>query len=85
MGSNARPRYEVIPSKRWCNAATGQTASIYGAVPYTSNADKPNWAVETVGWTWRDNVRGTVGLCRVPAKTEAEAQAVADELNARQR
>ena len=72
-------RYEVIESKRWKHTS-GQTASIYGASPYTSAADKPNWHIEVVGWTVRDNERNTVGFGRVPFKTQQEAQAFADSL-----
>lgn len=73
---------EVIESKRWRNVNTNATASIYGAVPYTSDADKPNWIIETVGWTWR-NDNGTVGLGRAPAKTREEALEVMQRVNAR--
>lgn len=63
---------EVIESKRWVNKLTGRTASIYGAVPYTGESDKPNWSIEKVGYTWRlDN--GTIGLGRQAAKTREEA------------
>lgn len=73
---------EVIESKRWKNTVTGATASIYGAVPYTSEADKGRWVVETVGYTWRRE-DGTVGLGRVPAKTLEEALAVMERVNSR--
>lgn len=68
---------KVIPSRRWQNSVTGRTASIYGAVPYTSDADKANWEVVTAGYViqWDD---GTVGNGRPPYATEAEAQAVID-------
>ena len=69
---------EVIESKRWKNTKTGQTASIYGAVPY--QGDQGPWIIETVGWTWRlDN--GTVGLGRMPAKTRAEAEEIMRKVN----
>jgi hypothetical protein len=69
-------RYEVIPSRRWQSAA-GRTASIYGAVPYRSDAEKARdgWQVVTVGWTIRDNDRGTVGIGRAPFATRADADA----------
>lgn len=73
---------EVIESKRWKHIKTGQTASIYGAVPYTNESDKPNWTIETVGYTWKlDN--GTVGLGRVPANTMSEALAIMHKFNQR--
>lgn len=69
---------EVIESKRWRNTKTGQTASIYGAVPY--QGDQGPWIIETIGFTWRlDN--GTVGLGRMPAKTRAEAEEIMRKVN----
>jgi len=63
---------EVIESKHWVNRKTGQTASLYGAKPWTGNGDKSDWVLESRGWTWRlDN--GTVGLGRQPVKTYQEA------------
>ena len=71
---------EIIESKHWVNTKTGATASIYGAVPYTSETDKPNWEIKVRGYTWRlDN--GTIGLCRQPAKTYEEALAVMNQIN----
>jgi hypothetical protein len=67
------PHYEVIQSRRWYHKPTGRTASIYGAQPWTHPADKDNWELQTVGWTVRDNVQGTVGFGRVPFQTESEA------------
>lgn len=72
---------EVIESKQWRHA-DGRTASLYGAVPYTSEADKSNWSVVTVGYTWL-NDNGTVGLGRVPAKTREEAMEVMERINNR--
>ena len=71
----------VIPSRRW-EHTNGATASIYGACPWTNDADAPNWKIVTVGWTWQ-HPNGTVGLGRVPAKTREEAQALADRINTR--
>lgn len=71
---------EVIESKRWINSRTGQTASIYGAVPYTSAADQLDWAVEAVGFTWRCQ-DGTVGLGRRPVSTYAEAILIMNLIN----
>lgn len=72
----------VQPARVWKNKQTGQTASIYGAVPWTSAADEPNWEIVKVGWTW---VRsdGCVGLGRKPAETEAEALEVMRQFNSR--
>lgn len=73
---------EVIPARHWVNVRNGRTASIYGAVPYTSNADKADWEVRESGWTWQ-NDNGTIGLGRVPAKTREEALEVMAKHNAR--
>lgn len=72
----------VIESKRWENIKTGQTASIYGAVPYTSELDKDNWKIEISGYTWKlDN--GTIGLGRTPVKTKEEALEIMENFNNR--
>jgi hypothetical protein len=71
---------EVIPAKRWKNTITGATASIYGAVPWSSDSEKQQWTLETVGFTWRVDNR-TVGIGRVPAKTEEEAIEVMERFN----
>lgn len=70
---------QVIPSRKWVHVS-GRTASLFGAVPYMSESEKPDWSIETAGWTWKmDN--GTIGLGRVPAKTEAEAIEVMNAIN----
>ena len=65
-------KYEVIESKHWKHCS-GLTASVYGSVPWTSEADKIHWSIETVGYTIRNNVAGTVGIGRKPFKTYQEA------------
>ena len=75
--------YEVVESKRWKNHVTGETASIYGAVPWTRSADEGAWSMETVGWTVRNTRTNTVGVGRVPWGTRTEAQQWADTENAR--
>jgi hypothetical protein len=75
---------EVIESKVWVNKKTGLRVSPYGACPWTSEADRINWTLETVGYTWR-NDNGTIGLGRVPAKTREEAIEVMEKVNARSR
>lgn len=72
---------EIIPSRRWRHKS-GKAASIYGAVPYVSEAEKADWHIETSGWTWRKS-DGTVGLCRPPAATREEAVEIANRVNAR--
>lgn len=76
-------RYEVIESKRWVNTVTGRTASLYGAVPWTTEAEKDQWTVQSAGWTVRDNKNGTVGIGRLPWPTKEEAQTWANKENAR--
>ncbi len=73
---------EVIEARRWKHTTSGRTASIYGAMPYTSQDDKPNWTIETIGYTWRTSDH-TIGMGKVPAKTREEAQAYMDDYNAR--
>lgn len=65
---------EVVESRRWKNVETGATASPYGAVPWTSEAGRPSWVMETVGFTLRMS-NGTVGFGRPPFKTRGEAEA----------
>ena len=74
---------EIIESRRWINSQTGATASIYGSAPYTSESDKRNWSIETIGFTWRLS-NGTVGLSRTPAKTREEAKQVMRAFNERE-
>lgn len=72
----------VIPSRTWVNAINGSRASIYGALPYVRPSEANEWAIIDDGWTWgMDN--NTVGCCRAPAKTEAEARAFMAEWNGR--
>jgi len=73
---------DVIESKVWKNKNNGRTASIYGCHPAVSDADRSNWELVVVGWTWKCD-DGTVGLCRVPAKTREEALAVMEKFNKR--
>ena len=71
---------EIIESRRWVNKQTGQTASIYGAVPWTIQNEKNHWCIETIGYTWKMS-NGTVGLGRRPAETYEEARKIADAVN----
>lgn len=73
---------EVIESRRWKHVKTGRTASFYGAVPYSGGADKSQWCIEIVGYTWRlDN--GTIGLGRQAVKTRQEAEEMMKNFNDR--
>jgi hypothetical protein len=71
---------EVIPARRWVHVS-GRTASLYGAVPYLSDAEKADWRIDTVGFTWRC-ADGTIGLGRPAAETQEEAEAVMARVNA---
>lgn len=71
----------VIPSRRWRHSS-GRTASLYGASPWTSQADRANWQIEESGFTIQ-NPDGTIGCGKPPSATREEAQALADRLNAR--
>lgn len=71
---------KVIESKRWVNLLTGNTASIYGSVPYTSDNDACNWKIVAKGYTWLRS-DGTVGLGRMPATTYEEAIEVMNKVN----
>lgn len=75
-------RITVIPSRVYIRD-DGKSASMYGSSPWGSPEEKKRWALVEQGWTWRDNRSNTIGLGRVPAKTEAEAQAIADYFNAK--
>lgn len=76
-------KYEVIESVRWKHLWTGQTASIYGAVPWGMGGDKSLWKMEQVGYTVRDLRRNTVGIGRAPWPTREAAQAWIDSLQER--
>lgn len=71
---------KVIESKHWVNKVNGRTASIYGAAPYTSESEKAQWEIQKRGYTWLTD-QGTIGLCRMPVATEAEALAIMDRFN----
>ncbi len=73
-------RYEVIKSKKWFNKITGQTASIYGALPYWNESEKENWIIKSVGYTIRDNKNNTIGLGRKPFITLLEANKCLERL-----
>lgn len=73
---------EVIEARVWLNAINGRRVSPYGALPWVGGPQPNEWALISEGWTWAmDN--NTIGMCRVPAKTREEAEAVMRENNAR--
>lgn len=65
--------YEVIKHVHYKNVLTGNTASIYGAVPWVSENEKLAWTTVEEGWTVRNPYTGQVGIGRAPCKTFAEA------------
>jgi len=71
---------KVIESKRWVNRVTGKTASIYGALPYSSDTEKQNWEMQPNGYTWV-NSNGTIGVGRPNAKTYGEAIEIMNKVN----
>jgi hypothetical protein len=58
----------------------GATASVYGAVPWVSDAEKPRWSLVLKGFTVRNPLTGQVGVGRPPEATEQLAQALAKRL-----
>lgn len=73
---------EVVESRVWSNATTGATASIYGACPWTSDAEREQWDLKITGWTWR-LANGTIGMGRKPVDTREEAEEIMTQHNAR--
>ena len=75
-------RYEVIPSRVY-KREDGLKASIYGACPWNSDAEKARWQCVVQGWTVRDNHSNTVGMGRPPFATKEEAEAFVTRITAR--
>jgi len=71
--------YEVIESKVWTRD-DGARASIYGAVPWVSEAEKARWSVVSQGWTVRNPRTGQVGVGRPALPTREAAAAFALKL-----
>lgn len=74
-------RYEIRPYKVHVRD-DGRTASICGACPWTSNAEKTRWKIEQRGFTVFDHNTNTSGFGRPPFKTQEEAQAFIARLTA---
>ena len=68
---------KVVPARVWSNILTGATASVRGAVPYLSDAQKDDWVIKTVGFSIQ-NDDGTIGQGRPPYPTAEAAQAAID-------
>jgi hypothetical protein len=64
---------KVIEARVWKHSS-GRTASVHGAVPWTTEAEKLEWSMQTVGYTIQ-HPDGTVGLGRKPFATKTEAEA----------
>ena len=59
----------------WKHKATGATASLYGAVPWSGakGDEKSDWEKVEVGWTIR-HPDGTIGIGQKPFHTKEEAE-----------
>lgn len=53
-------RYEIIPNRFWKRKTDGFKVSLWGAVPYASEAEKANWEIATDGFSIRDRKQGMV-------------------------
>lgn len=71
-------KYQVIKSKVWKHKITGAIASIYGASPWNSPADKVNWFIEVRGWTVFNPYTNEVGIGKASWGTEEAAQTFSD-------
>jgi hypothetical protein len=76
----AMSKVTVEPYRFWLHTS-GRRASLFGALPWTSEADKQNWTLTEKGFTIK-NPDGTRGCGRPPCDTFEEAQALAEKLNA---
>ena len=65
---------EVVPYAHWLSD-DGRKASIHGAVPWRSNAEKAHWKVVESGFTIYNKHENTYGMGRPPFKTHSEAEA----------
>jgi len=72
-------KYEVVASQVWIRD-DGARASVYGAQPWTSEAERPRWRVVQEGWTVRNPLTGEVGVGRPPCATRELAEALAERL-----
>ena len=70
-------QFEVIESKIW-RRDDGAVASIYGALPWASDSEKPRWSIVVRGFTVRNTVSGVVGVGRIPWPDKASAHAWID-------
>lgn len=65
--------FDIVESKRWvCD--DGRTASLYGSVPWVSEADRQLWRIQIVGYTVQHKKTGIVGIGRKPWETLEDAK-----------
>lgn len=67
---------KVIEAKQWRHVS-GRTASVCGACPWHSEAERTEWKIVAAGYTIQ-HPDGTQGIGRAPFKTREEAQAWID-------
>ncbi len=65
--------FDLVESRRWI-CEDGRTASIYGACPWLSDAERESWRIQVVGWTVQHKKTGTVGIGRAPWPTRKAAE-----------
>ena len=75
-------RWSVVPYRVWLHES-GKRVSIHGAVPYRTTAAAEGWSVVDAGFTLYNSHFNTYGCGRPPSATREEAQALADQFNAR--
>ena len=66
--------FEPVPYRVYLRD-DGKRASIHGAVPWVSDAEKPRWTTVTAGYTVFHKVSGTYGIGRKPWDTLEQCQA----------
>ena len=69
-----KTNYIIKPYKKWYNNKTGQSASIYGSLPYFSNNINNEWQIITSGYTVYNTKTNTSGIGRKPFKTLKDAE-----------
>lgn len=72
-------QWEIVEARTWVRD-DGATASIYGAAPWLTEAERPRWTLRADGWTVRNPHTGEVGACRPPVATREAAEALAAQL-----
>ena len=67
-------RYEIVPCRHWKNTKTGETASLYSAVPWIDHSTRQNWDIVTTGYGYHDRQTGTYhNFSGRPQPSEADA------------